>query len=103
MLEVNDTNFEKEVIEASKTKPVLVDFYAQWCGTCKMMEPVYEELARDVGDRVIFAKSDAETAPIVTEKIEVLSLPSFALFKEGKFADMVGGAQAKEILLEFLK
>jgi thioredoxin 1 len=103
MLEVNDSNFDKEVIEASKTKPVLVDFYATWCGVCKMMASIFEEVAKEVGDKVIFAKVNAEEASAATDKLEILSLPTFVLFKNGKLEKMISGPQAKEMILELIK
>jgi thioredoxin 1 len=102
MLEFNDANFEQEVFEASKIKPVLVDFYAPWCGVCKMMAPIFEEVAVEVGDKVIFGKSNVEETATVTEKNDILSLPTFALFKDGKLEKMISGPQAKEMLLELI-
>jgi len=103
MLELTDSNFNKEVVEASKTKPVLVDFYATWCGVCKMMAPIFEEVAKETGDKVIFAKADAEKTAAATEKIEILSLPTFALFKNGKMEKSISGPQAKEMILDLIK
>ena len=103
MLELNDSNFDKEVLEASKIKPVLVDFYATWCGVCKMMAPIFEEVAKETGDKVIFAKANADETAAATEKIEILSLPTFALFKDGKMIKSISGPQAKEMLLELIK
>jgi thioredoxin 1 len=103
MLELTDANFDQEVFEASKTKPVLVDFYATWCGVCKMMAPIFDEVAKETGDKVIFAKADAEQTAAATEKIEILSLPTFALFKNGKLEKSISGPQAKEMLVELLK
>jgi thioredoxin 1 len=98
-----DANFEKEVIEASKIKPVFVDFYATWCGVCKMMAPIFEEVAAETGDKVVFGKANAEEVSAATDKYEILSLPAFALFKGGKVEKMISGPQAKEMLLELLK
>jgi len=103
MLELNDSNFQKEVIEASKSKPVLVDFYATWCGVCKMMAPIFEEVAKETGDKVIFAKANSEEAPVAAEKSEILSLPTFAFFKNGKLEKSISGPQAKEMLLELIR
>lgn len=103
ILEVNDSNFDSEVIEASKTKPVIVDFYAPWCGVCKMMAPIFDEVAAETGDKAIFVKSNAEETATVTEKNDILSLPTFALFKDGKLEKMISGPQAKEMLQELVK
>lgn len=103
MLEFNDTNFEQEVLEASKTKPVLVDFYAPWCGVCKMMAPIFEEVAAEAGDKVIFGKANAEETGTITEKNDILTLPFFGLFKDGKLEKSISGPQAKEMLLELIR
>jgi thioredoxin 1 len=102
MLELTDANFDTEVIEASKAKPVIVDFYATWCGVCKMMAEIFEEVAKETGDKVIFAKVNAEEAPTATDKFEILSLPTFAIFKNGKLEKSISGPQAKEMLVELL-
>jgi thioredoxin 1 len=103
MLDLNDSNFEKEVLEVSKTKLVLVDFYATWCGVCKMMAPIFDEVAAETGDKTIFAKANAEDVPVSSEKFDVLSLPTFSLFKNGKLEKSISGPQAKEMLLDLLK
>ena len=99
----NDTNFEQEVIEASKTKPVLIDFYAPWCGICKMMSPIIDALAEEMKDKVIVGKINIEESPLVTEKYDVMSLPNIALFKNGKLEKSISGPQSKESILELLK
>jgi len=103
MLDLTDANFDKEVVETSKRKPVVVDFYATWCGVCKMMAPIFEEVANETGDKVIFAKANAEEVPVASEKFEILSLPTFALFKDGKVAKSISGPQAKEMIQELIK
>jgi thioredoxin 1 len=103
MIELTDANFEKEVIEASKVKPVVVDFYATWCGVCKMMAPIFDEVAQETGDKAAFARANSEEAPTAAEKHEIMSLPTFALFKDGKLEKSISGPQAKEMLLELLK
>jgi thioredoxin 1 len=99
----NDANFEQEVVEASKIKPVIVDFFAPWCGTCKMMEPIIEEIAEENKEQVLVVKVNAEESPIASEKYNVMSLPVIALFKNGQLEKSINGIQSKESILDMLK
>ena len=82
-------------------KPVLVDFFATWCGPRQMMAPILEELANDEKDeRFIVAKLDGDTEPELLMKQGVMSFPTFVLYKDGKEVERFVGAQAKEALLE---
>lgn len=99
---VNEANFEKEVLEASKTQPVLVDFFAEWCGGCKIMAPIIEELAQEGAGKFLVTKVNVEESPALVEKYEVLSLPTVILFKDGQVAKTAPGSQSKESLLELL-
>jgi thioredoxin len=103
ILEINNLNFDQEVIEASKIKPVFVDFYAPWCGTCKLMEEVVKEAAAVVGDKVIFGQADIDANPELMDKYEVLSLPTFKIFKNGQAVGMLSGIKSKEDLLALLE
>lgn len=103
MKEVNDSNFEQEVIEASKIKPVLVDFFAEWCGSCKLMAPIVEELSSESGDAFFVAKANVEESPLAVEKYEVLSLPTIIVFKDGVVFKTATGPQSKEALLDLVK
>ncbi|MBI5022830.1 MAG: thioredoxin [Candidatus Magasanikbacteria bacterium] len=100
MLELNKDNFKKEVLESSV--PVLVDFFATWCGPCKMMLPIVEELAA-AGQNFKVAKINVDEANDLAQKYEVMSIPTFIVFKNGKETERVMGTQAKEKLLEMLK
>lgn len=100
---VNESSFEQEVIEVSKTKPVLVDFFAEWCGGCKIMAPIFDELSEESNDAFLIVKVSVEESPTITEKYEIMSLPTVVLFKNGAKVESLTGAQSKESLLEFLK
>lgn len=100
MLELNKDNFKKEVLES--TVPVLVDFFATWCGPCKMMLPIVEELAKEEGGKFKVAKINVDEANDLAQEYEVMSIPTFIVFKNGKEVERVMGAQAKEKLLELL-
>ena len=102
MLELTQNNFQKEVLES--VKPVLVDFFAPWCGPCQMMLPIVEELSKEMaGQGVKIGKVNVEEESELAEKYDVVSIPVFIVFKGGKEAHRVMGSQAKEKLKELLK
>ena len=101
MLELNKDNFKNEVLESNV--PVLVDFFATWCGPCKMMMPIIEELAVNAGQNFKVAKINIDENSDLAQEYEVMSIPTFIVFKNGKEVERVMGAQAKEKLLEMLK
>jgi thioredoxin 1 len=103
MLVLNESNFDQEVLEASKTKPIIVDFFAEWCGGCKIMAPMLDELDEESGGAFGVFKVSVEESPALVEKYDVMSLPTIVLFKDGVKADSLTGAQSKESLLEFVK
>jgi thioredoxin 1 len=98
-----DENFAAEVIEASKQKPVLVDFYASWCGPCKMQGPIIDEVAIAAGDKAVVGKLDTETAGGTAVKYGVMSIPNLMLFKNGQVVENLVGLQSKENLLALLQ
>lgn len=89
-----DENFEKEVLKSNI--PVLVDFFAEWCGPCKMMGPVIEGLATEYEGKWKIGKLDVDQAPKTAETYSVQSIPTLLFFKDGKVVDMSVGFQAKE-------
>ena len=94
--EVNDTNFQAEVIEADT--PVLVDFWAPWCGPCRMVAPVLEEIASEKGDALKIVKLNTDENQQTAIAYEVLSIPTLILFKNGQVAKKVVGAYPKRKL-----
>ncbi|MCX6734440.1 MAG: thioredoxin [Candidatus Peregrinibacteria bacterium] len=90
----NDENFEKEVLKSDI--PVLVDFFAEWCGPCKMMGPVIEKLAEEYEGKWKIGKLDVDQAPKTSETYSVQSIPTLLFFKDGKVVNMSVGFQAKE-------
>ena len=93
--EVNDGNFQAEVLEAES--PVLVDFWAPWCGPCRMVAPVLEEMAGERPD-IKIVKINTDENPQVSAKFEILSIPTLILFKHGQVAAKVIGAMPKKRL-----
>lgn len=101
MVELNNSNFESEVINSDI--PVFVDFYATWCGPCKMMAPVVSEMEGDYEGKVKFAKLDIDEAIEVAQKYRVASIPTFKIFKNGEAIDTLVGACSKNDIAEMIK
>jgi thioredoxin 1 len=99
---VSDANFDKEVLQA--TVPVLVDFFAEWCGPCKAMAPALEQVAAEMQGRVKFAKLDVDQNPQVTQKFHIQAMPTLMIFKDGKVAaQRVGALTQKKQLQDWVK
>ncbi len=101
-IEVGDDNFESEVIEKSKTVPVMVDFWAVWCMPCRMLGPTLERLADANEGRVILAKLNVDANPMVSSKYGIRSIPSVKLFKNGEVVDEFVGALPEMAVKEWL-
>ncbi len=93
---VTDADFQGSVIESDK--PVLVDFWAPWCGPCRMVAPVLEEIAKERGDDLQIVKLNIDENPETTQKYQVMSIPTLILFKDGDVAHKVIGALPKRRL-----
>jgi len=94
-VEITDTNFE-EVINSDQ--PVLVDFWAEWCGPCKMIAPVVEELATEYDGKAVIGKVDVDSNPEVSAKFGIRSIPTLLVFKNGEVVDKQIGAVPKNVL-----
>lgn len=93
-------SFEKEVLESKE--PVLIDFYADWCGPCKMMAPVVEKLAEKYEGKVKVGKVNSDDEPELAQMFQVMSIPNFVIIKNGKVVDRVIGAVPQQALEEKL-
>ncbi len=101
LLDVNDSTFESEILNADK--PALVDFWAPWCGPCKAIAPVFEELQGLYGDKILFARCNVDQSPNTPTKYGIRAIPTLILFKDGKVFDQVVGAVPKSQIEEFAK
>jgi len=100
MIHVLDSTFENEVIKSDK--PVLVDFWATWCGPCKMVAPVIEELSNEYKDKVKFAKVDVDQNPAISNSLRIASIPTIMIFKDGKVVDTLVGFRPKEAFQQII-
>ncbi len=100
MLQVTDAAFESDVL--GNEKPVVLDFWAPWCGPCRMMEPVLKEIAEEFGDKIVIGKLNVDENPATATKFDVLSIPTLLVFSNGEVAKKLVGAMPKKRLLDEL-
>ncbi|MCK6618277.1 MAG: thioredoxin [Cyclobacteriaceae bacterium] len=98
-IELNDSNFDQIV---KTDKPVLVDFWAEWCGPCKMIGPIVEELAGDYDGKAVVAKLNVDENPQTAAKFGIRSIPTLLVFKNGQVVDKQVGAVPKSVLSQKL-
>lgn len=99
-LELTDANFEEKVLKSDK--PVLVDFWAEWCGPCRMVGPVIEEISNDYTDKAVVAKLDVDTNQEFAAKYGVRNIPTVLFFKDGEMVERKVGVAPKESYTEVL-
>ncbi|MFM9379194.1 thioredoxin [Gordonia sp. VNK21] len=97
---VTDDSFATDVLTSDK--PVLVDFWATWCGPCKMVAPVLDEIARDNAEKLTVAKVDVDANPNLAREFKIMSIPTMMLFENGKPTKTIQGAKSKSALLRDL-
>jgi thioredoxin 1 len=97
---LSEDNWEQEVLKSDT--PVLVDFWAQWCGPCRMVAPVLDQIANEMDGKVRVAKLDVDSNQKIAYQFQVSSIPTFILFKDGQMADRMMGAMPKSAFESFI-
>ena len=101
MMDLDQSNFQKEVLDSKI--PVLVDFWAPWCGPCKMLGPVLEELEKDYNGKAKFVKVNVDNNPVVSQQFRVSSIPTVLIFKNGSTVDKMVGFRPKSAVKDLIE
>lgn len=101
IIEIDDDSFEEKILKSDK--PVMVDFWAPWCGPCKAISPTVEALEKEYGEKMTFTKVNVDENPITPSKYGVQAIPTLIFFKNGEIVDQITGMVAKEKLEETIK
>lgn len=99
--ETSDDNFQKDVLDSAT--PVLVDFWAPWCGPCRQLSPIVDEVAKELEGKISVVKCNVDENPEIPSKLMVRGIPTLMLFKDGKLVDTKVGSLPKSALLEWVR
>lgn len=98
---ITSENFEQEVLKAEKT--VLVDFWAEWCGPCRMLSPVVDQVAEELGDQITVGKVNVDEQPDLAQKFGIMSIPTLLVFKNGSVVQTSVGVRPKQEIMNLVK
>ena len=100
VLKITEENFNEKVIQSQE--PVIIDFYADWCGPCKMMSPIIDEIAEELGKKATVGKINVDENPDLAMEYSVMSIPTVIIFKSGKVSKTFVGVRGKEEIMQAL-
>lgn len=101
IINITNDNFDEEVVKC--TTPVIVDFYADWCGPCKMMSPIIDNIAEELGNRVKVGKVNSDESIELAEKFGIMSIPTIIIFKNGEISKSFVGVTSKSEIIDAVK
>jgi len=100
-IEITDSNFQQLVVDSGK--PAMIDFWAEWCGPCRMIAPIVQELAEEYGENIVIGKVDVDNNPQITARFGIRSIPTLLYFKNGEVVDKQLGAVPRSTIEEKLR